>query len=272
LGLGRTSSHKKFKPARRGSSLPLAGYVVFYCTLAALVTYGIAWSYHTLRSHPVFALDTFEIIGASPRTDRELRLQLEQYDGQNFFSVNLAEIRDMVTAHSWVDSVDVHGHLPRRIKLLVRERIPAGLVRKGKQVIVVSPDGAAIAPIEEMAEAYANPTEADGLLDSPVLEGIPQGDNGLALIHKGLQTLNVIRETSLLFWGHIETLDLSDERNMIIHLRNVHAPLYLGDEVLPRNIRNYLTIAQYIEKEFPSLQYVELGFPNHIVIMPKEVD
>lgn len=273
MGLGRSRRRKKrSRPARRRGSLPLLGYALFYCFLAAGITYAIAWCYKTLRSHPTFAVETFEIVGASTKTTADLQKTLAVYRGSNFFALDLAEIRDLVAKHSWVEGVNIHGHLPRRVRILVRERTPAGLIQQGKQVMVVSSDGKIIAPIHEMNKAYTNPTQADALLDQPILIGIPQGDPGFSLRLKGLHTLEVIRETSLLFWGHIETLDLSDEQNMIIQLRNVRAPLYLGDEVIPRNIRNYLAIAQYIQKEFPKLDYIELGFPNHIVIMPKEVD
>lgn len=267
-----SSKKNRSKPARRGSLGPLVGYLLFYCTLALGITFAIAWSYRTLRSHPAFAIDTIEIQGASPRTELDLRKALVPLMGRNFFVADLAEVRAIAQKHAWVDSANVYGHLPRRIKLVIVEYRPAGLLRVGERVVVVAANGHTIAPIEDMNEAISDPAEADDLLDQPVLLGAPAGEAGFAAVQKGLAALETIRNTSLLFWGHIETLDLSDERNMIIHLRNVGAPLYLGDEVIPRNIRNYLAIAQYLDQEYPALAYIELGFPNHIAIMPKEVE
>ncbi len=248
------------------------GYLFFYCTLALGIGLAITWTYRTLHSHPVFAIDTIEIQGASPRTEGELRKALVPFMSQNFFLVDLTKVRAVALRHPWVASANVYAHLPRRIKVVVDEYRPAGLVRSGKGVVVVAANGHAIAPIEDLNEALGNQTVADELLDRPVLLGVPAGEAGFPVVQKGLAALETIRNTSLLFWGHIETLDLSDERNMIVHLRNVTAPLYLGDEVIPRNLQNYLAIAPYLDKEYPSLAYIELGFPNHIAIMPKEVD
>jgi len=88
-------------------------------------------------------------------------------------------------------------------------------------------------------------------------------------LFRGLSTLDTIKQASLLFWDYIETLDLSDEENMIVHLRSVAAPVYLGAEVIPANLTNYLTIAEHIAQDYPNLKYIELGFPNQIAIMPK---
>ncbi len=266
------SRKNRSKPARRGSAWPIVGYMAFYCTLALVVCLAIAWTYRTLRSHPIFAIDTIEVRGASARTERDLRKALVPFMGRNFFAADLTQARTIAVRHPWVANASVHAHLPRRIEVVVEEYRPAGLVRAGERIIVVAANGHAIAPVEELNEAITNPNLADDLLDRPVLLGVPAGEAGFAVIQKGLAALETIRNTSLLFWGHIETLDLSDERNMIVHLRNVTAPLYLGDEVIPRNLQNYLAIAPYLDKEYPSLAYIELGFPNHIAIMPKEVD
>lgn len=265
-----SSRRKRSKPVRRGSSWPLVGYVTFYVTLALLATLSIFWGYYTLHNHEMFSVDTLEIVGATTKTEQDLRHQLAFVMGGNFFSMDLAKVRSIASAHIWVEHVAVKGHLPRRVKVVVGERVPAGLVKQGRQVMVVSDSGEVIAPISEMNESYPDIARADELLDLPILVGIPTGSSRAKVVQRGLAALKMLRNSSLLFWGHIETLDLSDEKNMIIRLRNVGAPIFLGNEVIPRNIRNYLTIAHHIEKEYPRLSYIELGFPNHVAIMPKE--
>ena len=142
------------------------------------------------------------------------------------------------------------------------EREPAGLIRMKDKVLVVARDHKPIANYNQYGTA----------LDTPVITGVEKHANPDEAIARGLETLQTIRETSLLFWDQIETLDLSDAENMIVQLRSVNAPIYLGKEVIPANIKNYLAIAHRIESDYPQLHYIELGFPRQIAILPKEVN
>lgn len=266
----RRKKGNRTRPTRRKSLLPLIGYVSFYLCLAAAVTFGIAKGYYFLHNDARFEIDTIEIVGASAPTKAALLKQLAWCQRQNFFEVELGAVQAEAQEHPWIESVEVHGYLPRTLRLIVSERETAGLIRRGKGIEAVSADGKTIASVNAIVSAYASLNEPVPEIDLPVIEGVASKKNAEALIIKGLGTLEAIKKTSLLFWDHIERLDLSDEENMIVYLRNVRAPIHLGSDVIPNNIRNYLTIAQHIQQEYASLAYIELGFPNHIAILPKE--
>ena len=247
---------------KRQNKSGFLSFLSFYLLLAIVLTVGIAYVYRTLRKHPSFSIDTLVISGASRKTETDLRTTLDWVHGQNFFLLDLARVRTEVEEHKWVDGVSVRAMLPRSLRLLVNERSPAGLVRIRDEVLIVGADRETIASFDNY----------EGAPDFPILIGLDNKQNLKEAIGNGLQTLKTIKETSLLFWDHIETLDLSDEDNMIVHLRSVDAPIYLGREVIPTNINNYLSFAHRIEREFPQLHYIELGFPSQIAILPKEVE
>lgn len=270
LVFGRRKKGNRARPARRKSLLPIIGYLTFYLCLAGLVTYGIAKTYVFLHNDPRFQIDTIEVVGASDPTKAALHQQLAWCLQQNFFEVELEEVQRQAQKHSWIQDVQVHGYMPRTLRLIVKERETVGLVRQGQQIFAVSEDAKVIASVNDIVTAYNKLNQKAPPLDLPIIEGLGSKKDSEALIAKGLSTLDEIRTTSLLFWDHIERLDLSDEENMIVYLRNVRAPIHLGSEVIPNNIRNYLTIAQHIQQEYASLAYIELGFPNHIAILPKE--
>ena len=258
LALVRQKSRKK--PAYRKHIYPrLAAYFLFYCILAVGLTIGIRYGYHTLRTHPAFAVAQLRVENASPQVAEELHQQLAWINGRNFFSLEMDQIQSRVQAHAWVARASVQGLLPDTIKVDVLERRPAGLIRKGRQILIVGEDYKPIAAYD----SFTMP------LDFPVITGLNKKENLEAAIFKGLSTLETIKQTSLLFWDYMETLDLSDEENMIVQLHSVDAPVYLGAEVIPANLINYLTIAEHIEQDYPNLNYIELGFPNQIAIMPK---
>lgn len=252
---GRAGKRKPF------TARPLA-YALFYVTLAAAVTSLIAYSYRTLRQHPTFAVDNLLIEGGSEKTRTDLQRDLAWVLGRNFFTVDLARIRDQAVDHTWVEDAAVKGLLPRTVSILIQERQPGGLMRIGDEIIVLGEDA------EPIVDYNAYPT----VVDKPVLVGLDAFPQRKPVLERGLGTLNLIKDTSLYFYSQIETLDLSDDQNMIVTLRQVKAPLYLGPKVIPQNIGNYLSIAEKLHREHPNLKYIELGFPQQIAILPEEVD
>ena len=251
---------KKTPPRSHARRARLSGFLLIYLFSAALVTLAIARGYQLLRTHEMFAVETLLIEGASTAVEADLREQLAWTIGRNFFVVDLERVRAEAVRHEWVESAGVRGQLPDTLTLIINEQRVAGLVRIGDQIMVVAGNNQIIAPYD----AYGEP------LDLPVIIGVDGHADREAAIAKGLEMLHRIRATSLFFWDQIETLDLSDEENMIIQLRSVTAPIYLGREVITANIRNYLAIAHRLEQDFPDLCYIELGFPNQVAIMPKE--
>ncbi|MDJ0841423.1 MAG: FtsQ-type POTRA domain-containing protein [Acidobacteriota bacterium] len=239
----------------------MIGFLLFYLVTAGLFTLGIAYGYRTLRTHENFAVDNLILVGASKKTESDLRKKLSWVHGLNFFSVDLSRVRMETTSHPWVEGAVVRGLLPRTLRVQVVERQPAGLARVKDNVLVIAEDHKPLAHYNQYGTA----------LDTPVITGLENHKNPEESIARGLATLKIIRETSLLFWDQIETLDLSDAENMIVHLRSVNAPVHLGKEVIPANLKNYLAIAHRIESDYPQLHYIELGFPDQIAILPKEV-
>ncbi len=233
-----------------------------YGALAFGLTLAIGYGYKTMRVHPAFAVETLEIKGASSKIEGELRELLDDVRGANIFRLDLAELRDRVRGHAWVDNAVVQSLLPDRVKILVIERIPAGLARRGNAVDVVSSDGETICSYQE----YGQP------LDMPVIIGSDRAEDPREALMKGLRTLEAIKRASLLFWDNLETLDVADGENMKAKLRNASAPLYLGAALIPANVKNYLLIADRVERDHPALEYIELGFPNQIAVMPKKAE
>lgn len=237
----------------------LTGYVVVYGMLAAGAAIALVQGYRTLHNHPAFRIQSIIIKGASPKTEAQLLPSLDWVHDRNFFLLDLAAVKRRVRQHSWVKDAMVHGQLPHTLIISVEEREPAGLIRHGNAVFLVDMTGREIATYE----AFVRP------VDFPVITGLDGKKNRAAVVKNGLQALALIRENSLVFWDNIETLDLSNEDNMVVYLRDEKAPLYLGGMVIPQNLKNYLSIAERIQEEYSQLAYIELGFPNQIAIRPR---
>ena len=258
-GKRRGRASKTRSPRRGGVSWRLTGYVLLYGVLATILSLGVWKGYHTLNTHPSFNIAHLEIEGASIRTDSELRAVLGFIQGRNFFRVDLDEVRDRVKQHAWVERAAVHGILPDTVKIIVIERQPSGMARLDNRIYLVSTEGEVICGLEEYPR----------IIDMPILIGLDLKEDRAQAIRAGLNALEKIKTASLFFWDNMETLDLSDSDNMVAHLRGERAPIYLGDRIIAVNLVNYLTIARHIQETYPSLAYIELGFPEQIAILPK---
>ena len=239
----------------------LSGYLLFYGVLAAGLGYAVWHGYKTLRSHPAFAINTLIITGASDKAEGDMRESLAWVMGRNIFGLDLTEIQGLAQSHPWIERATINGILPNTIKIVLTERVPQGLARRDDEILVIGEDALPICTYGDYGKA----------LDLPVLTGLDRSDDWQEKALRGLEVLAEIKQASLLFWDNIETLNMEDEKNLQVHLRNIQAPIYLGDQVVTENLRNYLSIAQRIQDQHPTLAYIELGFPNQVAIMPGDV-
>ncbi len=255
----RQRARKKRRRRGSASSGRLAGYLFFYGLLAVGAGFAVVHGYRALHRHPAFNIQNVIVKGASPKTEAGLAGSIAPIYGRNIFRLDLATVKQNVMRHPWVKDAVIHGQLPSSLVISVEEREPAGLARYRDRVYLVDEAGEEIASFEE----------AIGPVDFPVIIGLEGKKNRESVVRLGLRALARIRANSLVFWDNIETLDLSNEDNLVVYLRNEEAPLYLGGAVIPQNLKNYLSIAERIQEEYSRLAYIELGFPNQIAIRPR---
>lgn len=225
-----------------------------------LLTLAAREGFRYLNTSSRFNVKEIIVEGASPRIEKDLLQKLDNVMGQNIFRIDLNEIHARTMTHSWIDQADIYAQLPGSLRLRIGERLPAGLVRLENAIYLVSKGGLIICPYSDY----------DRVLDLPVITGLNRSDQLPQDIRASLAVLNKIRRESLLFWRNIETIDFKDNDNMVVRLREERAPIYLGDEVIAANLTNYLSIARHIKDNYPALDYIELGFPNQVAIMPKK--
>jgi len=232
---------------------------MFYGVMALGLVYSARYGYRMLYHHPKLSIKQVFITGGQEQTTKDLHDMLAWVMGQNIVSLDLQKVHDQVRSHPFVAEVTVASELPDGLRIMIKEHKPAALLRKGSDIVAVNGNGAVIGRYDAFPKA----------LDLPVMEGVAGRNDEQRRLAQGLATLTSIQQTSLVFWDNLETLDLSDEQNMVAHLRNTKAPIYLGSELIPANIHNFLRIAERIQTDYPDLAYIELGFPGQIAILPK---
>lgn len=257
-GAAETRQRRTQRAARSRRLLRLLGLMMMWGVMGFGLYSAYRYVSQTLYSHPKLAIAAIEIDGAEEPTEQALRSSLLNVLGENVFQLDLGDVREKVRAHSRVSNAVISTELPNRLRIHIVERDPAGLIRMGNDIKVVT----------DVGEIIGDYGAYGALLDLPVVEGIDHHADKTAAIQRSLNMLRIIKDTSLLFWDNIESLDMSNLENIVVTARNVPAPIYLGAEVIPENITNYLSIAERIETEYDALAYIELGFPNQVAIKP----
>lgn len=256
----RRTKAAKGKPRVKLRKWPrIAAYILVYLLLATSAGLGVWKGYEYFNSSDRFRVAAIDVTGGTPRISREIAARLEGLMGLRTLEINPGQVRDLLLEDKRLGDAEVFLQLPQTIKVRLTEREVAGLARVDDTIYMLDPDGVMICSYQKYG----------GMIDAPVITGLDTFENREEATRKGMQALSDIKAASLFFWDNIETLDVSDSDNMVVRLRSQTAPVYLGDKVIAANVSNYLSIAQHIQEKYPELDYIELGFPDQVAIMPK---
>lgn len=100
-----------------------------------------------MLSSPSFALAAVEVRGNHQVTTAWVEGALAPLRGENLLRLPLAEVERRVAAHPWVAALTVEKRLPDRLRLVVDERRPAGLLRGASGLVYLDHEGRPIAPL-----------------------------------------------------------------------------------------------------------------------------
>ncbi|MDY6918903.1 MAG: FtsQ-type POTRA domain-containing protein [Pseudomonadota bacterium] len=98
------------------------GWVLLTLCLAALVVMAVKALQQWTARYPV---QRVEVLGELKHVDQTgLKQILSPYLRQNFFSVDLDQVRSEAEALTWIDYADARKEWPDTLKVYVRERVP----------------------------------------------------------------------------------------------------------------------------------------------------
>jgi hypothetical protein len=179
---------------------------------------------------------------------------------QNIFLIDLEPLRSEIVGVAWVEEALVRRELPNRLRILVREKERCGLVVRRQGLTVVDRRG-------ELLGLYR---PEQGMLDVPILTGLEKGSR--EEICRALAVADEIRQENLYFWSHLDRLDFSNPQNTVAWLAPFPSPIHLGERVIQDNLDRFLSLAEHLEKTYPAIQHVELGFAGQISVLPRRED
>ncbi|KAB2950756.1 MAG: FtsQ-type POTRA domain-containing protein, partial [Thermoanaerobaculia bacterium] len=206
-------------------------------------------------SSPAFALAGLELSGNRWVEDAWIRSALAPLHGENLLRLALADVERRVAAHPWVAAVTVEKRLPDRLRLILEERRPAGLLRSASGLVYLDRHGRPIAPLAG-----------------------PEGPAGLLLVSMGTAAevdlagaFDVADELAAAAPGWADTLSevaALGEDDYRLDLGALPFPLLVRRGTLAERLPALAALLPDLEGRYPRLAFVDLRAHRRIVFQP----
>jgi len=236
----------------------IVGIVLLYSFMMGCVSYAVYYGYRHMHTSSYFSIKRIVFDGTSVRTEPALRKIFADVTNKNLLNLDLRTYQEKALKHHWISSITLHRELPDTLRVRLTERSPVGLCHFQGEIHLFDEEGCIIDDLEggEMA------------LDTPILRGIRKERVAEDLLF-GFHFLNELKAESQVFWSQMEEIDIEDRENIVVYSSLIHAPVYLGQAPIPGNLSRFLSIVDYLNQNYPELEYIELGVPKQVVIMPR---
>ena len=231
--------------------------------LGVLVALG-AWRMVTLVTEsPALRVAEITVHGNDRLSRGEALALLADLRGQNILSVDLDRWRARLLTSPWVESAVVRRVLPRTLDVVIRERVPMGIARLGRDLYLVDQHGVVI---DEYGPAYAD-------LDLPVIDGLASPPHNGAPLVDERRTALVARLLGDVA-GHerlssrLSQIDVRDAHDAVVLLDGDTVMLRLGDRDFASRLQGYLDVAAALKERVAAIDTVDLRFGERMYVRP----
>lgn len=267
------SADKRFRRAqvkpsgRRGSGLRRVKVAMRLGTLGVLVALGVWRTVTLVTGSPALRVATVAVHGNDRLSRGEVLTLLADLRGQNVLAVDLDAARTRLLSSAWVESAVIRRVLPSTLDVVVRERVPMGIARLGRDLYLVDQHGVVV---DQYGPAYAD-------LDLPVIDGLaaPPGD-GVPLVDERRTALvarllgDVAGDQRLA--TRLSQIDVRDPHDAVVLLDGDTVMLRLGDRDFATRLQGYLDVSAAIRERVSAIDTVDLRFGERLYVRPLAAD
>lgn len=250
------------KPARRrGPWRGVAIAAAKYGVLLALVLFGAARLQTFVSTSPLLRIDHIVMSGNQRVPAEAMSALLGGLHGENILAADLETWRSRLLESPWIADASFRRALPSTLEVLVRERTPIAIGRKGGRLYLVDERGAAI---DSYGPQYAN-------LDLPIVDGFATGTpDDAADAARGATAARLIMELRQkpALAERLSQVDVSDVHNVTILLNDDPAELRVGEEHFLERVESYLSLSSALHERVPEIDYVDLRFDGRVYVRP----
>jgi len=229
-------------------------HILFTFILLGGIFYSVQRAYIFLISWDKLDIQEVEIVSRMPEIEEEIHQFLEGKHLGNILLLDISLLQEKFTAHRWIKEVRVRKFLPSTLKIEIKERTPAALL-KLDYIYMIDEDGVFLEKIEQ-GEKVNLPL----LIDSNKFQR--DFEEKLNLAWECLRSLSPSEKEQL------EVLDLTEYENVIVQLKENQTKLIMGHDRFSEKIRLYNRFQANLEK-YGALEYIDLRIHDRLYIKPK---
>jgi cell division protein FtsQ len=229
-------------------------HILFAFILLGGIFYSVQRSYLFLISWDKLDIQNVEIVCRMPEIKEEINGFLDGKHLGNILLLDIGLLQEKFTVHKWIKEVRVRKILPSTLKIEIKERIPAALLKKDR-IYMIDEEGVFLEKIEQ-GEKVNLPL----LIDSNQFQR--DYEEKLNLAWECLRSLSAPEKEQL------EVLDLSEYENVVIQLKENQTKLIMGHDRFQEKIRLYNRFQARLEK-YGALEYIDFRIHDRLYIKPK---
>ena len=267
----RDLQFKKAKPARnrlkkqrkpidyRGffkKALRLAGGVLVVA-LVGLTVYEV----HGLVARTTFLrLERIEVNSLKRLAPEEVIGLAGVKIGDDMLALPLRRIGEQLAKNPWVERVRVQRFFPHTLTIVVTEREPAAVVNLGYLYY-----------LDRHGEIF-KPLNVGDRLDYPVLTGITEDDMGKdpagtrEVLKRVLDLIALIGRGDIFKLEELSEIHYDRGYGFTIFMAQGGVPVKLGNGAFDQKLARLARIIRDVRTQMPSLVYIDLDFPDRIIV------
>lgn len=234
---------------------------VKYGIVLGVVLFGAVKVRAFVSTSPTLRIESIEPSGNHRVPADAVRTMLEGLRGENILFADLEGWRSRLLESPWIREVSFRRSLPSSIQVVVQERLPIAIARRGSRLLLVDERGVAI---DEYGPAYS-------ALDLPIVDGFSgESENAAEDETRGALAARLVmalRQKPVVA-GRLSQVDVSDVHNVTILLNDDPAELRVGDDHFLERVESYLSLSDALHARVPEIDYVDLRFDGRVYVRP----
>ena len=259
---GRTKKLSRKELLIKGKSV-LCG--IMFLGSAFIVAF-IIWKFapHRWLDQKFLEVKNVRIIDNKNVSKKEI-IGLSEVEGKNFLTIKLPETAQKIARNPWIKRVDLRRKLPGEICITVEERTPFAYVQLNNSMNLVDEEGVIIRTVGETEKK-----------EFPMMTGFKEkiylkpGDKiPYPNFKTGIDTLKEIQVNGLIPVSNILALDVRNDSNPVLTLKDLTGQIYLGTGEIGEKIRKLKALYENTRNHtLPPVSYIDLRFRDRVIVMP----
>ncbi len=222
---------------------------VLVAVTSAIITFGLAF---LIVHSPMLDVDHVRVDGTHELSAADVRAAADVHAHSPLLFLDAGAVARRVEELPWVEHASVHREFPGTVRIVVTEYTPTAYVRAGNAVVLIAPNGRAIARV---TKAPAGVVEVRGVRTAP----------NVGELLSPPEAANVVPQLPIALARQVRAVDVSDSGVSLVLARGGTIRFGSANDVDAKAAAALAVLAQHGTAPF---SYVDVSTPSTPVLHP----